>query len=81
MKPTRKAATVKARYRLEPRNVSDVVWYYETKRGLEFVVEDRNRDGELVHRSEFIVPWRLVAPSVDRHRGLFAPRRASRGRR
>lgn len=56
--------------RLWPQHVSDWVWYYEEKGGICIIVQPRAKEtGELLAAvPAFVIPWRKIAGSVDRHR-------------
>ena len=41
-------------------------WYYEEEKGVCFVHEVRNKNGEHIRTDQFVVPWKKLLESVHR---------------
>lgn len=57
----------------EPQTIDLSTWYFETRRGLEFVHEVRSPEGAFLHSYQFLVPWRKVRASLKRHELQSSP--------
>jgi hypothetical protein len=56
-------------YPLEPTNVENTAWFYETRRGVDVV--QQYLDGKTVRGTCMVmIPWQLLERAVDNHRAI-----------
>ena len=48
-----------------PQNVTDEMWYYEERKGINVVYEIRHR-GKYVRTDQILIPWGKVERSIKR---------------
>lgn len=62
-----------SRYCLDPVRISKSAWYYETKHGLNLVMEVRDSASQLVKTTMTIIPWRKIEVSLRHHKKASKP--------
>ena len=67
---------------IQPTHISDQVWFYAGRTGLDFVVESRTPEGALVSVEQFRLTWRRLNAGIKQHGRAVTPapkrRRAKR---
>ena len=55
------------KFRANPMNVSEHLWYYEEKKGITIVYEIYDRKtGGYIRTDQFMIPWKKLLESVNR---------------
>ena len=55
--------------RLTPIRIDEYNWYYEKVKGISFVHEVYNKDGEFLQTDIVLIPWKRLLESVRRKYG------------
>ena len=54
------------KFRADPMNVSEHLWYYEEKKGINIVYEILDENGKYMRTDQFMIPWKKLLESVNR---------------
>ena len=54
------------KFRANPMNVSEHLWYYEEKKGITIVYEILDENGKYMRTDQFMIPWKKLLESVNR---------------
>ncbi len=54
------------KFRGEPVNINDHLWYYEEKKGITVVYEILDKNENYIRTDQFMIPWKKLLESVNR---------------
>ena len=51
---------------LNPQHISERLWYYEEKKGINLIIEICDESGRLIRTDNVVIPWNKIRKSLKR---------------